>query len=115
MPTNIHTPVALINVLSVEPQSQHALVALLRENTEAVIITLKGWISTNLIASADGRQVAIYSQWEAPADIDAMRADPRMRAYFPRIAELASLNSIAGEIVMSHHRSVGERGGGRDQ
>ena len=35
---------------------------------------------------------------------DSARADPRMRAYFPKISQLASLTSIAGEIVMSQHR-----------
>jgi quinol monooxygenase YgiN len=104
MPTTAKTPVTLINVLSVEPQAQQKLVELLRENTEGVIKTLKGWIATNLIASADGKQVVIHSQWETPIDVEAMRSDPRMVTYFPKIAELASLNSIVGAVVMSHQR-----------
>lgn len=97
-------PVTLINVLSVEPNKQKQLLALLGENIETVIKALKGWIGTDLIASADGSQVVIRSQWETSADIEAMRTNPRMVAYFPRVAELASLNSIAGEVVMSHRR-----------
>jgi len=99
---NTKTPVTIVNVLSVEPRKQQELVDSLRENIETVIVTLKGWIATNLIASADGKQVVIHSQWEAPADVEAMRADPRMLAYFPRVAQLAALNSIVGTTVVSH-------------
>jgi len=83
---------------------QQTLVALLRENTETVIKTLTGWLSTELVASADGKSVVIYSRWETAGDVAAMRADPRMMAYFPKIAALASLNTIVGEVVMAHQR-----------
>ena len=96
-------PITLINILAVSPGRQQELIDLLRANTETVIRTLKGWIATDLIASADGEQVVIHSRWETGADIAAMRADPRMAAYFPRIAALASLKSIVGDVVMSHH------------
>jgi quinol monooxygenase YgiN len=96
--------VTLINLLTVEPQKQAELIDLLRENTETVIRTLDGWIATDLIAGADGTTVVIHSRWESQAHIAAMRADPRMIAYFPKIAALASLNSVAGEVVMAHHR-----------
>lgn len=96
--------ITLINVLSVLPENQQALVELLQENTETIIRSLKGWIATDLIASADGEQVVIHSRWETQANVMAMRTDPRMAAYFPRIAALASLKSIVGEVVMSHHR-----------
>jgi quinol monooxygenase YgiN len=99
-----NTPITLINVLSVEPQKQPALVGLLRENTETVIKTLKGWISTSLIASGDGKRVVIHSQWESLADVEAMRTEPRMAAYFPKIVALASFDSIAGTVVLSHQR-----------
>ena len=104
MSATASTPVTLINVLSVEPQKQRQLVDLLRENTEEIIKTLKGWIATNLIASTDGKQVVIHSQWETLTDIEAMRSDRRMVAYFPKIAALASLTSITGTVVMSHQR-----------
>jgi quinol monooxygenase YgiN len=102
--TSIAQNVTLINIFSVEPQKQQELVDLLRQNTEAVIKSLKGWIATSLIASSDGKRVVIQSQWDTPADIEAMRADPRMRAYFPKIAELASFESTMGAVVMAHER-----------
>ena len=98
------TPVTLINVLSVEPENQQALLASLKANTETVITSLKGWISTRLVASLDGKRVVICSEWETPADVDAMRADPRMVAYFPHVAALASFDSTLGTVVMMHER-----------
>lgn len=97
-------PITLINVLSVSPERQQELIESLRQNTETVIKTLKGWVSTSLIASSDGKRVVIHSQWDSAADVEAMRSDPRMQAYFPKIMALASLDSIVGTDVVSHHR-----------
>jgi len=91
--------VILINLLKVEPAKQDALIALLRQNTETVIRTLPGWKTTRLIAAKDGAGVVIYSEWETPAAVDAMRNDPRMKACFPKVIELASLESIVGSVV----------------
>ena len=104
MTTAANTPVVLVNVLSVKPETQRELLESLRHNTETVIMTLKGWIATNLIASTDGKRVVIYSHWETPADVDAMRSDPRMQAYFPKISELASFDSTVGSVVVAHQR-----------
>jgi quinol monooxygenase YgiN len=97
-------PVILINVLKVKPGKQDALIALLKQNTDTVIRTLNGWKTTRLIAAQDGGSVVIYSEWESPAAIEAMRGDPRMKAYFPKISELANLDSIVGSAVLSETR-----------
>ena len=94
----------LINLLKVKPGKQDALIALLKENTDTVIRTLPGWKTTRLIAAKDGAGVVIYSEWETPAAVEAMRGDPRMTAYFPKIIELASLDSIVGSTVLSETR-----------
>jgi len=91
------TMTTLINILTVDPANQTKLLELLRANTDAVIRTLDGWLATNLIASADGTRVVIYSQWRDIASIEAMRRDPRMVAYFPRLLALATFDSIVGE------------------
>lgn len=96
--------VILINLLKVKPGKQDALIALLKQNTDTVIRTLHGWKTTRLIAAKDGAGVVIYSEWESSADVDAMRSDPRMKAYFPKIMELASLDSIMGSAVLSETR-----------
>lgn len=97
-------PVALINVLKVEPGKQHALIALLKENTATVIRTLPGWRTTRLIAASDRASVVIYSEWDGPTAVEAMRGDPRMRSYLPKIMALASLDSTVGTAVMSETR-----------
>jgi quinol monooxygenase YgiN len=91
--------VTLINVLKLESGSCQELVSLLKHNIENVICSLQGWKGTRLIAAADGHSVVIYSEWETLAAVEAMRADPRMQAYFPRISALASIDSVAGEEV----------------
>ena len=93
--------VILINLLKVKPGKQAALIALLKQNTDTVIRTLPGWKTTRLIAARDGAGVVIYSEWETPAAVESMRGDPRMKAYFPKIMELASLDSIVGSAVLS--------------
>ena len=96
--------VILINLLKVKPGKQDALIALLKQNTDTVVRTLHGWKTTRLIEAKDGAGVVIYSEWETPAAVEAMRSDPRMKAYFPKIMELASLESILGSEVLSATR-----------
>jgi quinol monooxygenase YgiN len=96
--------VILITLLKVKPGKQDALIALSKQNTDTVVRTLPGWKTTRLIAAKDGASVVIYSEWETPAAVEAMRSDPRMKAYFPKIIELASLESIMGAAVMSATR-----------
>ena len=92
----------LINVLTVEPENQEKVIELLRGNTENVVSRLDGWISTSFIAAKDQRHVVIYSQWRDLASVEAMRANPDMVAYFPRIAALAAFAGFAGAVVYTH-------------
>jgi quinol monooxygenase YgiN len=96
--------IILINLLKVKPGKQDALIALLKQNIDTVVRTLHGWKTTRLIAAKDGAGVVIYSEWETFAAVEAMRSDPRMKAYFPQLIELASLDSIAGSAVLSETR-----------
>jgi quinol monooxygenase YgiN len=89
----------LVNVLSCDPANQAALVDLLRQNIDAVIVTLDGWRSTSLVAAQDGTRVVIISQWRDPAAVGAMQGDARMQAYFPRVAALAALDSVVGAVA----------------
>jgi len=94
-------PVTLINVMKVQAGMQAALIVLLQENVEKVVTTLDGWRTTRLIAAQDGTSVIIYSEWDTPAAIEAMRSNPRMQAYFPRVLELADVESTIGEAVFT--------------
>jgi quinol monooxygenase YgiN len=93
----------LVNVLTVEPENQSQLLESLRANTDNVVRTLPGWISTSFVVSHDRRHVLIYSQWRNLASIRGMQAHPEMRAYFPHVAALASFDSISGDVVYSRH------------
>jgi quinol monooxygenase YgiN len=93
----------LINILAVEPENEPKLIKLLRDNTDNVVSTLDGWISTSFIAAKDQRRVVIYSQWRDLAAVEAMQANPYMTAYFPRIAALAAFDGFAGDVVYSRH------------
>lgn len=92
--------VTLITVMAVDPANHPKLLTLLRDNSKNVITTLKGWVSTNLVASKDKRRIVIYSQWKSVADVEGMRTDPRMLAYYPQIAALATLESIVADVDM---------------
>ncbi len=89
----------LLNILAVEPANHDRLLDMLRHNADTVIRTLDGWISTTLISSTDRTRIVIHSQWRDAAAIAAMRSDARMVAYFPKLAALASFNSIAGDVA----------------
>lgn len=90
----------LMNILTLkDPANQSRLIEALRDNVETVIRTLDGWVATKLVASADGTRVVIHSQWRDASAVAAMRSDARMQAYFPKIAELATLESIMGEVA----------------
>jgi quinol monooxygenase YgiN len=93
----------LVNVLTVEPENQLTLLESLRANTDKVITTLPGWISTSFIVSHDKRRVLIYSQWRDLEAVRAMQSHPQMRAYFPEVAALASFDSISGDVAYSRH------------
>lgn len=92
--------VSLVNVFRTHPEKQGVLADLLKENIRTVISTLNGWRLSRVIAGAEGSSVVIYSEWDSAQDIEAMRKDPRMVAYFPKIRELAQLESIHGQIVL---------------
>ncbi|MBZ9796579.1 antibiotic biosynthesis monooxygenase [Mesorhizobium sp. ES1-4] len=89
----------LVNVLTCAPADQNVLLALLRENMDRVIATLDGWVSSSLVASADGSRVIIVSQWRDADAVKGMQSDERMLAYFPRIKALATFESTVGVVV----------------
>src|ERR1700678_4221155 len=93
----------LINILTVEPENQQKLIKLLRDNTDSVVSRLDGWISTSFTAATDQRHVVIYSQWRDLASVEAMRTNPDMAAYFPKIAAFAAFDSVVGDVVYNHH------------
>jgi quinol monooxygenase YgiN len=85
--------------LTVDPANQGQVLDMLRDNINTVIRMLGGWIATDLIATADGTRIVIHSQWRDAAAVAAMQTDPRMVAYYPKLAALATIEAIMGEVV----------------
>ena len=104
--TVTHDVTTLINILTVEPENQTKLAELLRDNTDNVVSTLDGWISTSFVVAKDLRRVVIYSQWRNLASVEAMQRNPEMRAYFPRIAALAGFDGFAGDVSYARHALI---------
>ena len=93
----------LVNVLTVEPDNQNKLLESLRTNCDSVVSKLPGWVSTSFLVSHDKNRVIIYSQWRDLASLRAMQSHAEMRAYFPQVAALASVDSISSEVAYSRH------------
>ncbi len=62
---------------------------MLRDEADTVTRTLPGFIGASIHKSTDGEHIANYVQWKTLDDLQAMFADPRMRA---RMAEVAALS-----------------------
>ena len=79
----------LINVFTVTPERQQELVDTLVTATEQVIRTLPGFVSANIHKSIDGVRVTNYAQWESPAALQAMLANPEANAHIQKCREIA--------------------------
>jgi quinol monooxygenase YgiN len=55
----------LINVFTVDPINQQKLIDLLTMATETTVSYVKGFISSALHRSLDGKKVTMYAQWES--------------------------------------------------
>src|SRR4029077_15120960 len=73
--------ITFVNVFTVEPERQAALVDLLADATTAVINRFPGYVSANIHRSLDGTKVVNYAQWRRVEDYEAMHTDPRVRQH----------------------------------
>ena len=81
--------VTLINVFTVEPENQQAVVNSLIQVTQELTQTLPGYISANVHKSVDGKRVVNYVQWRSHADFEAMLHNPVMQAHMKEVSQLA--------------------------
>lgn len=95
--------VTLVNVFTVTPESQQALVALLVTATEEVMTNRPGFISANIHASTDGTRVVNYAQWRAEDDFRAMLGDPAAGEHFAEVNAVASAEPHLYSVVSVHH------------
>jgi quinol monooxygenase YgiN len=87
-----------------DPENQQRLVALLKENTEALMSKRAVYISASIHVSQDRRRVINYSQWKSVTDIEAMRQHPDAGSYMKRVAGLGTFEAIACEVSYVHQR-----------
>lgn len=80
--------VTLINVFTVEPKDQQALIDLLIRATEVTMRHLPGFVSANIHKSLDGTRVTNYAQWRSREDFEAAIQNPNA---IPHMKEAASL------------------------
>ncbi len=89
----------LINVFTVAPEKQQALVTLLIDATEQTMKHLPGFVSANIHRSLDGKKVVNYAQWESMADFEAMRKNPEAAPHMQTAAALAQFDPILCEVA----------------
>ena len=95
--------VTLINVFTVEPETQQQMVDLLVEATETVINRLPGFVSANIHKSLDGTRVANYAQWRSREDFEAMLANPEAAAHMRAAAQIARFDAHLYEVAFIDH------------
>ena len=88
----------LMNVFTVEPEKQQALVTLLIEATEQTMKHLPGFVSANIHRSLDGKKVVNYAQWESLDAFEAMRKSPQAIPHMQAAANLANFEPILCEV-----------------
>ena len=81
--------VTLINVFTVKPEDQRALLDLLAEATESVMNRQPGFVSANLHTSLDGTRVVNYAQWQSKEAFERMLNDPEASGHMKRASDLA--------------------------
>jgi quinol monooxygenase YgiN len=94
----------LINVFTVNPDSQQQLIDLLDEATDQVIRHRAGFISANIHASLDGTRVVNYAQWRSREDLENMLADPTAGEHMKTITALAAPDPRLYKVTTTHHQ-----------
>ncbi len=90
-----------INVFTVAPEKQQALVDLLDAAAETSMKDQPGFISANNRTSDCGNRVISYAQWRSKEDLQAMHDDPRAAEHMKAAADLAEFEPIVCEVRSS--------------
>jgi quinol monooxygenase YgiN len=93
------SPLVFIDVFTVEPANQPRVVELLRHVTSEYVRHATGFLSSRLHRSLDGRKVTMVGHWRSMADYEAMRADPRPRAFLEELLTLPTFDPRSYEVV----------------
>ncbi|MBB1155241.1 MULTISPECIES: antibiotic biosynthesis monooxygenase family protein [Amycolatopsis] len=93
----------LVNVFTVAPEKQRALVDVLTTATEEVIRHQPGFVSANIHASIDGTRVVNYAQWASAEDFQAMLVAPECREHLSAALSLAESDPHLCTVESVHH------------
>ncbi len=93
-----------INVFTVDPDNQQALVHVLVEATKETMRHQPGYISASVHRSVDGSKVTNYVQWRRKEDLEAMMADPGARARMQSAIQLATSEPHLYDVVFTDGR-----------
>jgi quinol monooxygenase YgiN len=97
-------PVTLVNVFTVEPAQQLALVDALDTATREIFSTLPGFISANLHTSLDGTRVINYAQWASEQQYADALQRPDVREHMTTAAAIAkSWDPTLTRVRSIHH------------
>lgn len=95
----------LVNVFTVRPDQQKALVEVLERATEEVIRHVPGFVSANIHASVDGVRVVNYAQWESEDAFRAMLENPVTQDHLREAAAIADgYEPHLYDVASVHHR-----------
>ena len=71
-----HRGVTMINVFTVKPENQQALLEALRHEADTLMRTLPGYVHSVVHQSRDGQRVLNYTMWESAEAFDASHRHP---------------------------------------
>ncbi|WP_030018997.1 antibiotic biosynthesis monooxygenase family protein [Streptomyces monomycini] len=98
------TRITLVNVFTVDPGHQTALVEALDEATRSIFVKVPGFISANLHVSLDGTRVVNYAQWADEASYAAALRDPEVRGHVRHAAGIAqAFDQTLAQVRSVHH------------
>jgi len=95
--------VTVVNVFTVSPDHQQALVELLERATAEVMCVRRGFVSANIHKSLDGLRVLNYAQWTSHETYEAMLADRFAQSHLHAAAELGISESHLYRVESVYH------------
>jgi heme-degrading monooxygenase HmoA len=95
-------PVTMINVFTVEPDDQQALVDLLVQATERVMSKQAGYLSARIHRSLDRRRVAVYARWRSADEFLALSDNAEAAAHMRRARTLADFEPVLYDVTFTH-------------
>ena len=98
--------VTLINVFTVAPENQQALLDLLEQATRDVMAQQPGFVSANFHKSLDGARIVNYAQWTSKETFEAMLRDPAARPHMEAAAKLATYDVHLYEVWSTHEAAA---------